>query len=88
MEEDVERHAQGHVPVTDTTNMTHGRIRRGRPPKVSDQTLVANLPGPVHVIADAVGLERSACYYRLRCLEAEGVVFRDRSRNPHIWRRR
>lgn len=74
--------------MTDTTNMTHGRTRRRRPPKVSDDVLVAHLPGVVHEIADTVGLERSSCYYRLRCLEAEGVVWRDRSRSPHIWRRR
>ena len=74
--------------MTDTTNMIHGRRRKGRPPKVSDEQLMANLPGPVHVVADAVGLERSACYYRLRCLEAESKVGRDTSRNPHIWRRR
>lgn len=73
--------------------MTEGRVMwpearyAGRPPKVSDQQILAALPAAVQGVARKVGLERSAAYYRLRCLEAEGLVRRDRTGWFDKWRR-
>ena len=51
----------------------------GRPPKALDSDILRALPGYVHEIARRVGLERSACYTRLRRLEDQGDICRTRT---------
>ena len=53
----------------------------GRPRRVDDRQIILALrqgPATIRSLARRLGMERSALYYRLRCLEAGGQVGRDR----------
>jgi hypothetical protein len=49
-----------------------------RPARVTDDQLIAALPGYTHIVAKTVGLDRSWCSRRLARLEDQGVVCRSR----------
>jgi predicted transcriptional regulator len=58
----------------------------GRPQKVTDKEILKALPGKTADVAARVGLERSACYTRLRRLEKDGLALRQRSGYSDVWR--
>lgn len=63
-----------------------GRIpNRGRPPVIPDGFILSMLPATCQAIAETYGMDRTSIYARLRWLENEGTVSRDRARRPHIW---
>ena len=57
----------------------------GRPAKTSDQQFLEVLPATTNRVAEVLDLAPSHTYDRLRRLEAEGTVTRDRARSPHLW---
>ena len=60
----------------------------GHPNIIEDEPLLAQLPCTVVDIAGFFGCSRSAAYYRLRALEAEGTVTREPSgQRFDLWNR-